>query len=104
MFQVDQMDAPIKFLFRKKWYKGEMFVEDSEFPCFVFVIVRDRELVEEFGDEISLKTDFESLLPKKDDYPKIKELREAIFSMAKDTNIFLKAKQSWQERCLKPTF
>ncbi|RYF87062.1 MAG: hypothetical protein EON98_01730 [Chitinophagaceae bacterium] len=60
-----------------------MFVEDSEFPCFVFVIVRDRELVEEFGDEISLKTDFESLLPKKDNYPKIKELRVAIFQWQK---------------------
>lgn len=92
------MDAIIEFLFRGKLYKGEIFVEDTEFPCFVFVILRDEELVEEFGDEITLKTDLETLLPKKDDYGDLKELRQAIFSIVKGSAPFQSAKLNWQSR------
>jgi hypothetical protein len=90
------MNAPIEFLFREKLYKGEMFVDYSEYPCLIFVIVRDKELAEEFGDEITLKTDFVNLLPKKDDYPETMILREAIFSVARYTAVFLAAKEEYQ--------
>lgn len=91
------MDATISFIFRKKLYEGEMFIEDSEHPCIVFVIVRDKEIAEEFGDEIVLKTDYENLLSKKDDsYPGLLELRQAIFSIVKNTTLFLEARKKWQ--------
>ena len=90
------MDVVIEFIFRKKLYRGSMLLEDSEFPCLVFVFVRDEELVKEFGDEIILKTDFENLLPKKDDYPELIELRKTVFAIAKNTERFLQAKQKWQ--------
>lgn len=72
-----------------------MLIDDSEFPCLVFVIVRDKELIDEFGDEITLKTDFEKLLPQKDDHPAINAIREDIFAIAKNTTPFLNAKERW---------
>jgi hypothetical protein len=92
------MDAIIEFIFREKYYKGEVFIEDSEFPCIVFLIIRDKDFIEEFGDEVVLKTDYESLLPKQDDLPQLRELREAAFSIVKNTAPFLEAKKKWQEK------
>lgn len=95
------MDGIIEFIFRTKLYKGHMFIEDSEFPCIVFIIVRDNEIIEEFGDEIVLKTDFETLLAKKDDYPALRELREAVFPIVKNTALFSEAKNKWQQKLKK---
>jgi hypothetical protein len=44
----------------------------------VFVTLYDNDLVSEFGEEITIKTDFENLLPKKGDYLTLLELRQAI--------------------------
>jgi hypothetical protein len=97
------MNANIDFIFRKKLYKAELFFDDSEYPCFVFVIIHDKALIEEFGDEITLKTDLQKLLPKKDDYPELVGLREAIFSIAKNTAVFLAGKEKWQKHISKET-
>ncbi|MFL5811475.1 MAG: hypothetical protein ACJ749_18265 [Flavisolibacter sp.] len=53
----------------------------------------DRELIHEFGEEISVKTDFEKRLPKKDDYPALILLREAIFIAVKYLPEFLAKKR-----------
>jgi len=90
------MDAIIDFVFRKKHYQAEMFVEDSEFPCLVFVILHNEELKNEFGEEITVKTDYEALLPKKDDNPALVELRKTIFTIIKNTEKFISAKKKWQ--------
>ena len=89
------MDAKIDFLFRKKLYEGKIFVDGSELPCLVFVILYDQELEEEFGDEITLKTDFEKLLLGKNDYKALAELKEAIFSIARNTAPFVAVKEKW---------
>ena len=91
------MDALINFCFREKSYQGEVFVEDSEFPCLVFVILRQQELQKEFGEEITVKTDFETLLPKKDDYPALVELRKTVLATVKNTERFISAKKKWQD-------
>jgi hypothetical protein len=91
------MDAKIEFLFREKLYEGQIFVEGSELPCLVFVILYDKGLVEEFGDEITLRTDFDNLLPRRSDYQSLNELREAIFSIARNTAPFLAVKEKWKK-------
>ena len=65
------MDALIDFIFRKKHDQAEMYVEGSEFPCIVFACLRNNELQMEFGEEVTVKTSFEKLLSKIDDYPGI---------------------------------
>jgi len=90
------MDALIDFIFRKKNCQAEMYVEDSEFPCLVFVFLHDEELQNEFGEEIVVKTDFEQLLPKMDDFPALVELRKTVFGIIRNTERFLTAKRKWQ--------
>lgn len=86
------MDATFEFIFRDKHCKGEMFIENSESPCLVFVFVCDEEIIKEFGDEIVLRTDFESLLSRKDDNPGLRELQEAVFTSVRGTAAFLEAR------------
>ena len=57
-------------------------------PCFIFVTLDDRELVKEFGEEITIKTDCRTVLPRKDDYPELNELRHSIFNAVKNTRAF----------------
>ena len=87
------MDVWIEFIFRNKLYKGEMFIDDSENPCLVFIILNDDELKNEFGEEIILKTDFENLLPKRDDYPALLEMRKSLFAIVRNTEAFQMAKK-----------
>jgi len=94
------MDAKIEFLFREKLYKAQMFVDGSELPCLVFVILYDKDLVEEFGDEIVLKTDCEKILPRRDDVGALVELTEAIFAIARNTPAFLAVKDKWKNEGL----
>lgn len=74
------MDLKLHFNFRNKIYSCVAYIDNSAFPCYVFLDLLDNELVTEFGSEISIKTDFENLLPKKDDYPSLVLLRQAILS------------------------
>ena len=87
------MEETVQFLYKEKLYQCEAYIDYTEFPCFVFVILNDRGLMQEFGDEITIKTDLEKLLPRKDDYPELVELRKAIFDAVKYTGRFMRIKQ-----------
>jgi len=52
-------------------------------PCFIFIDLLSIPLIEEFGREITIKTDCDEVLPKKDDYDALVELRVAIFEALK---------------------
>ncbi|HVE60745.1 MAG TPA: hypothetical protein VNA26_02935, partial [Chitinophagaceae bacterium] len=60
---------------------------------YIFVLLISPEIIKEFGDEISIKTDCEKLLPKKDDYPQLVRLRQSIFDAIKIIPEFLAAKE-----------
>src|SRR4051812_9929195 len=77
------MDLSVQFTFRNKNYTCNIYIDSSADPCLIFVILFDKEIISEFGDEVTIKTDCEKLLPKKDDYPKLIELRQAIFDSVK---------------------
>jgi hypothetical protein len=87
------MEETVQFLYKGKLYQCEAYIDYTEFPCFVFIILSDKGLVKDFGDEITIKTDLENLLPRKDDYPELVELRKAIFNAVKYTRRFLQIKQ-----------
>jgi hypothetical protein len=88
------MEETVQFLYKEKLYPCEAYIDYTEFPCFVFIILSDKGLVQEFGDEITIKTDLEKVLPRKDDYPELVELRKAIFDSVKYTGRFLQIKQN----------
>ena len=69
-------------------------------PCFIFVMLIDKELIEEFGEDVTIKTDCETILGRIDDYAELIELREAIFNVFKTTPEFMAARNKrmlWEE-------
>ena len=89
------MDFKVQFLFRGTYYSAISYLSFDEDPCFIFVSLEGDELIKEFGEEISIKTDCEKVLPKKDSYPELEELRHAIFEAVKQTPLFELAKTKY---------
>jgi hypothetical protein len=83
------MSLHVPFTFRKKPSSCTIYIDSSTSPCYVFVSLNDQELIHEFGEEITVKTVFTRRLPKKDDYPALIVLRDAIFHAIKDLPEFI---------------
>ena len=86
------MSTPLQFRFRNKACHCIIYIDTTSPPCFIFIELLDRELVSEFGKEVTIKTDFKQRLPKKDDYPALISLRQAIFNALTKIPDFLNAK------------
>lgn len=86
------MATPFLFRFRNHARKGLAYIDTSDPPCFIFVELLDKELISEFGEDVTIVTDFERRLPKKDDYPALISLRQAVFDGLATTPEFLTAK------------
>lgn len=86
------MESILKFIFREKLFTCEVCIDCSEDPSFIFMILDDEDLIKEFGDEITIKTDFISRLSKGDDFGELVLLRQAIFDSLKYHPMFLQAK------------
>ena len=88
------MDLNIQFTYKNKSRACNIYIDSTAYPCYIFVILTDKELIKKFGDEITIKTDCEKRLPKKDDYPELVDLRESIFSAVKTMPEFMAVKKS----------
>ncbi len=78
------MDINVEFLFRHKNYCCDIYIDTSEDPMYIFIQLHDTKLIDRFGTDITIKTDFEQCLPFHDDfYPDLIELRTAIFDTVK---------------------
>ena len=87
------MDAGSQFIFRKQLSFGNSFAVGAEYPCLLYVFQKV-EVVTEPGDKLCLKTQLKILLSKKFDPAILVDLRKIIFTIAKYTGPFLKAKQN----------
>lgn len=83
------MDCFFRYTYRGSIRSARAFFSFEEEPCFIFLWLYDSDLVDEFGDEISIKTDLESVLPRRNDYKKLVELELAIFAALKEEPAFL---------------
>lgn len=84
-----------RFIFRNKQYSCSIYVDSATVPPFyVFIDLLDKELVDEFGKELTIKTDFETRLPRQDDYPELVELRQCIFNAIQANPEFITAKNN----------
>ena len=90
------MDFELSFIFRDKNWSCTACIDASEEPCYVFVQLKDTLLITEFGDEVTVKTDFEKRLPKKDDLGELPHLRQSIFDALKDHPRFRGARRQRQ--------
>lgn len=75
------MELDISFNFRNKMYSCNLLVDYSGEPYYIFTIQKDSFIIDKYSDEVSIKTDLFTVLPKEDDYINgIVELRQAIFN------------------------
>ncbi|RYZ47832.1 MAG: hypothetical protein EOP49_20215 [Sphingobacteriales bacterium] len=72
------MITDLLFHLRGRDFSCEACIDNTEYPCLVFIRLFDRALIEEFGMEVTITTDFDKLLARGDDYPAIKSLRQAL--------------------------
>ena len=80
---------------RNKDYIAETYFSYEEEPCYIFVTLFDVALIQEFGEDITIATDCHRLIPRKDDYPELKQLREAVFEVVKNGEEFRNVKRSY---------
>jgi len=69
-------------------------------PSFIFVMLFDKKLITEFGEDVTIKTDCVTVLAKKDDNAELIKLRQAIFNVFKTTPEFMVGKNKrmlWDE-------
>jgi hypothetical protein len=85
-------------MFRNRLCKASCFFSFESDPCFLFITLYDKDLISYFGEEISIKSDCEHLLPRKDDTPLLVELRQAILSAAVNTPEFREEKEKVLQR------
>jgi len=79
---------PLQFDFRNSPRSCLAFVDQTEQPTLVFVILRDTELIGQYGEELTIKTDLKNTLPKKDDFPGLDELKQSIWFALKQAPQF----------------
>ena len=86
----------LEFNFRHKIHTCHINIISSGYPYFVFVHLHDKDLINEFGKEVTIKTDGETRLAKKDDRAELIELRQSIFDVIKIQPEFIAANQTNQ--------
>lgn len=89
------MEIHLQFSFRNKERKASVYIDYKEEPCLIFVILKDKELLKEFGDEVTIKTDCEIVLPTDYSDGDIENLKEAIFHEVKHTIEFATIKSEY---------
>src|ERR1700694_186712 len=88
------MELIISFTFRNSVYSCTVLIDNTQYPFFIFVILYDQELIKEFGDEVTIKTDFERQLPKYGEDRDLEEIKQAIFAPVRNIPEFVWAKMS----------
>ena len=77
------------FIYRNNIYRCEYYIDNSEFPCLIFVLLQDDALIQRFGEDVTIMTDGDKLLAQKDDYPELSGLQNALFEAIKMIPDFL---------------
>jgi hypothetical protein len=75
------MDFQIHFSYRNRLCHCLAVVDYREEPYYIFTTQYDEQIISTYSDDVTIKTDFNRVLPMDDDYLKgIVELRQAIFN------------------------
>ena len=89
------MEIHLQFSFRNKERKASVYIDYKEEPCLIFVILKDKELIKEFGDEVTIKTDCEIILTSDYSPDDTENLKETIFHEVKHTIEFATIKAEY---------
>jgi hypothetical protein len=87
------MDSQVKFAYLGRIYRCNVYIDIASDPCFIFVTLSDKPLVNFFGEDITIKTDFERQLKHRSDYDELVELKQAIFDSIRNLPEFVSARK-----------
>jgi hypothetical protein len=90
------MDVMVNFTYKGSVYQTEIYFSFEELPCYLFCFLRDPDLIREFGEDLSIKTDCEQILPMKVDYRDLSELKRCIFGAVCKTPEFMAMRKAIQ--------
>jgi hypothetical protein len=86
----------LQFIFRERVSTGQVCIGCAEDPAFILIVLKDKRLVAEFGKDVTIMTDFISLVARRNDTAELSELRQAIFGALKYHPLFVKeATKKW---------
>jgi len=86
------MEIRVEFRFRDNVHWCCAIIDSSEYPCYLFIMLKTPELIIEFGNEITIATNGKVLVPRKDDYPELVKLSAAILNAVKEAAEFIMVK------------
>jgi hypothetical protein len=81
----------LQFIFREKLCTGEISVTSPNDTFFFLIALKDRSLAAEFGKDVTIMTDFISLVGRKNDVDGMTELKQSIFAALKFHPSFVQA-------------
>ena len=82
-------DTIIKFNFSDGIFSAAVVPSFSEKPYYFFILFNENEIISEFGDELSIATDGDTILNSIPSNHKVKSLKEVIFREIKKVPEFL---------------
>jgi hypothetical protein len=97
------VDVNITFPFRGGTYAASLIFSFDELGCYIFAFLKDQDLISEFGEDITIKTDCKVLLPTLEEYPTLTELSAALFEVIKTLPSFHRAKEKLFDRSIRKT-
>ena len=92
------MGYKFSFPFRTSTYPASVLFSFEEEPYFLTTTLLDTELVKEFGENLSIKTDGDAVLPHPADSEAVVQLKSAVFDYLKQTPAFMQLNAKYSSR------
>ncbi|MDB5251835.1 MAG: hypothetical protein JWP27_1004 [Flaviaesturariibacter sp.] len=86
-------DPFASFRFRERDYRVFFVLSFEEPPFYIFCIIDDPTLANEFGEELTLCTDGTRLIPSRVDWHALTEFKDILFQSICKTPVFLESRQ-----------
>ena len=83
------MENKISFFYGGSWRAATSFISLEHEGCYVFTMLEDDALIEEFGKEIDFETDLEKVIRSKVPTDKFMQLKTAILEAVKQLPEFI---------------
>lgn len=86
------MSLNVPFNFNDRICYCDAYIDTSVIPEFIFIILRDALLLEQFDDEVTIETDFERIIVVEDNSEELSALKVALFTALSGLPEFVYAK------------
>jgi hypothetical protein len=92
------MRYEFSFPFKNDFYLAAALFSFEEEPYFLTITLLDKDLINEFGESLSIKTDGDSVLYSLAETEAVIQLKDAVFNYLKQTPAFKQLKAKYHSR------